>query len=92
MKQFILSIIICLCTLISVQAETIQEGNVFKVEQSSEVKETMIPYFYEINDVKYPIYVSANGSFYIKRISKKTGQEYKYYLPKEVQEKLKKLL
>lgn len=28
----------------------------------------------------YPIYISKNGKCYIYRISKKTGNEYKYYL------------
>lgn len=34
--------------------------------------------------VEYPIYMSSTGSCYIKRISSKTGKEYKQYLGKEV--------
>lgn len=34
--------------------------------------------------IEYPIYISKSGACFIIRISKKTGKEYKYYLPKEV--------
>ena len=34
--------------------------------------------------VEYPIYISASGSCYVIKTSKKTGKEYKNYLPKEV--------
>lgn len=91
MKQFILSIIVCLCGIIPMQANISQQGNVFKTEQSVSV-DILTPYFYEIDGVQYPIYRSSKNAFYIKRISKKTGKEYKYYLPKEIQEKLKQLL
>lgn len=33
---------------------------------------------------QYPIYMSNTGSCYIKRISSKTGKEYKQYLGKEI--------
>lgn len=90
MKQFILSLIICVCGLCPAHANNVtQIGNVFKVEK---VSDSITPYFYEIDGVNYPIYRSSNGSFYIKRISKKTGKEYKTYLPKEVQERLRKLV
>jgi len=39
----------------------------------------------------YPVYINSKGKFYIKKISKKTGKEYRYYLPKEIQEQLNQL-
>ena len=33
---------------------------------------------------EYPIYISASGSCYVIKTSKKTGKEYKNYLSKEV--------
>lgn len=33
-----------------------------------------------IKGVKYPVYKSAKGAYYILRVSKKTGKEYKQYL------------
>lgn len=43
---------------------------------------------YTINNVKYPVYKSKNGAFYIWKTSKKTGKKYKYYLPKEIQKQM----
>ena len=34
--------------------------------------------------IEYPIYISASGSCYVIKTSKKSGKEYKCYLPKEV--------
>lgn len=34
--------------------------------------------------VEYPIYMSSTGSCYVKRVSQKTGNEYKQYLGKEI--------
>jgi hypothetical protein len=33
-----------------------------------------------IKDVKYPVYKSPKGKFYILRVSKNTGNEYKQYI------------
>lgn len=49
-------------------------------------------YTWEIKGEKYPIYITSRGACYIKRISSKTGKEYKQYLPKEIQETIKKEL
>lgn len=73
--------------------EVKREGNTISLVKGA--KETQKPVetglFYEgKGGEKYPIYKSSKGSFYILRVSKKTGKEYKYYLPKEVQEELKK--
>jgi len=33
-----------------------------------------------IKDIEYPVYKSARGKFFIIRVSKNTGKEYKQYL------------
>jgi hypothetical protein len=38
---------------------------------------------------KYPIYKSASGRCFILKVSKKSGKEYKYYLPKELDTQVK---
>jgi hypothetical protein len=38
------------------------------------------------------IFISKKGACYIKRTSYKTGKEYKQYLPKEIQETIRKEL
>ena len=40
---------------------------------------------YTISSIKYPVFKSKSGAFYIWKISKKTGKKYKYYLPKDIQ-------
>ena len=80
MKQiffFFLLIFSCL-----VNAEIIRDGNNFKVEQTTN-NDKLTKY----TDSKgNPVYVSSTGIVW--KTSKKTGKEYKYYLPKEVQEQM----
>ena len=65
----------------------------FIATSTTTVKEKETGVYYQDKDgIQYIIYVSPKGSLYIKRISKKTGKEYKYYLPKDVQETIKKEL
>jgi len=40
----------------------------------------------------YDIYITKNNACYILKVSKKTGKEYKKYLPKEVAEQITKEL
>lgn len=66
----------------------IRKGNTF-VQTVDSVKKS--PFTYESKDgKKYPIFLSSKGKAYIICKSKKTGKEYKRYLPK-VTEELKKL-
>lgn len=51
-------------------------------EKVSESKETKTEYTY--TDSKgnvYPIYLSSTGKAFVKKVSKKTGKEYKCYIP-----------
>ena len=87
-------------------AEVVQRsGNTFEVIKTSS-QDVQTPYNWKDKDgIIYPIYITkkgartsksaagtSGGSCYIKRISKKTGKEYKYYLPKEIQEQIRKEL
>lgn len=40
---------------------------------------------YTISSIKYPVFKSKSGAFYIWKTSKNTGKKYKYYLPKDIQ-------
>lgn len=74
-------------------AEVVRNGNTFETVQTSSQTDVQTPYTWKDKDGKtYPIYISKKGACYIKRISKKTGKEYKYYLPKETQEQIRKEL
>lgn len=43
---------------------------------------------YTINSIKYNVYKSKTGAFYIWKDSKKTNKKYKYYLPKDIQQQM----
>lgn len=93
MKKYFFAIAICMCGLCSMHAEIVREGTNFRVEQTKQQGVDLPTYYtYTDKDGKiYVIYRSKNGSYYIKKVSKKTGNEYKQYLPKDVQEELKLL-
>lgn len=47
--------------------------------------DTTTTHTYEIKEVKYDVYKTKRGAYYIWKTSKKSGKMYKYYLPKEIQ-------
>lgn len=92
MKKLILCILLALFC-INVNAEVKREGDTFKTEQSAKSTGTQTKYTWEDKQGnKYPIFITKRGACYIVRTSKKTGKEYKYYLPKDIQETIKKEL
>ena len=66
-------------------AQSVQrQGNTFTQvsNKKSASKETKTQYTYkDSKGVEYPIYLSSSGKAFIKKISKKTGKEYRQYLP-----------
>ena len=75
-------------------AEVTREGDTFKVEKTATTSsDTQTKYTWQDKEGnKYPIYITKKGACYVLRTSKKTGKEYKYYLPKNIQEAIKKEL
>lgn len=93
MKKIILAIAMLLT--IGAQAQNqkhqINGNNIVAVSQTKQKKEAQkTSYTYTIKGKTYEVYKGAKGSYYIIRTSTKTGKEYKYYLPKDVQQMLKK--
>lgn len=88
MKKLLLFFTIFLfCTTLN--AEIVRENNTFKSERRTENTDTKTQYTWEDKDGnKYPIFISKKGACFVIRTSKK-GNEYKYYLPKEVQETIR---
>ncbi len=93
MKKFLIAIVVLIIgTVGQINAEVVRNGNTFETVQTSQT-DVQTPYTWKDKDGKaYPIYISKKGACYVKRISKKTGKEYKYYLPKEIQEQIKQEL
>lgn len=75
-------------------ADVVRDRDTFKVERTTSVnQDTKTKYTWEDKEGnKYPIYITKKGACYVLRTSKKTGKEYKYYLPKDIQETIKKEL
>lgn len=93
MKRYIFCLLIALFSIASYSQDVVKEGKTFKVQTTQTTSEQQTEYTWEDKKgVKYPIFISKNGACYIKRISSKTGKEYKQYLPKEIQETIRKEL
>lgn len=93
MKRYIFCLLIALFSIASYSQDVVKEGKTFKVQITQTTSEQQTEYTWEDKKgVKYPIFISKNGACYIKRISSKTGKEYKQYLPKEIQETIRKEL
>lgn len=84
MKKFLIIALLSVLVGVSVYADNFKAPSKQKVEWT----DSTTNHTYEISNVKYDIFKSKNGSFYIWKTSKKTGKKYKYYLPKEIQIKL----
>lgn len=86
MKTFIISIVLCLFSVCAFSQDYKRDGKVFTKAQTEKVATPDVEsgFTWEDKGVSYPIYVSKTGSCYIKKVSKKTGKEYKQYLGKEI--------
>ena len=92
MKKIILCLLLALFC-ITISAEVKREGNTFKVEQTTKESDTKTQYTWVDKDGNvYPVFITKRGACYIFRTSKKTGKEYKQYLPKNIQETIKQEL
>lgn len=93
MKKFIFCLILAAFSLTST-AEVKRNGDTFKVENTTSVnQDTKTKYTWEDKEGnKYPIYITKKCACYIIKVSKKTDKEYKYYLPKDIQETIRKEL
>jgi uncharacterized protein YpmB len=95
-KHFIIILILGLIfsTIgVCAQSTVTRVGNTFKVEQTSSNTSNDTKTKYTYQDSKgneYPIYITKNNSVYVIKVSKNTGKEYKYYLPKNIKEQILK--
>lgn len=72
------------------KVEVVQNGNCFSINKQSNKEYTKTKYtFKDSKGKEYPIYLTAKGRAFVFKVSKKTNKEYRYYLPKEIEEKVK---
>ena len=93
MKKFVLSMVTLLTGAIIVSGQNVvRNGKEYSVTQtqksSGTYKKTGYTWKDKSGDV-YDIYISSKGACFIIRISKKTGKEYRQYLPKEIQNEIR---
>ena len=70
--------------LVSNAQSVTRQGNTFTQvsNKKSAGKETKTEYvFKDSKGIEYPVYLSSTGKVFIKKVSKKTGKEYKQYVP-----------
>lgn len=82
---------IAACTNAAFGQQVTQKGKTFVevVDSSKNQKATKTEYKYiDKNGVEYPVYLSSKGKAFIIKTSKKTGKQYRQYLP-EVTKRLK---
>jgi archaellum component FlaG (FlaF/FlaG flagellin family) len=78
--------ILALLLTVSLSAQTYKKvGNeLVKVETvSTKAQPVKTELTVTIKDTIYPVYKTTRGKYYIKRVSKNTGKEYKQYLKLE---------
>jgi hypothetical protein len=88
MKKIIIAAVMLFSLNVGVQAQSVvKSGNTFTQVSNNKGgksggKETKTQYTYKDSKGNvYPVYLSASGKAFIKKASKKTGKEYKQYLP-----------
>lgn len=75
----------CMCDYC--HGEIKREGKTFVQvsTRGSKAEPTATPYTYTDSKGKsYPIFLTVNGRAYVNKVSGKTGNTYKYYLPEDV--------
>lgn len=91
--KYIIALLVALSMSVASYAGVVRHGNTFLVETTSVNQDTKTQFTWQDKDGNiYPIYISKKGACYVIKVSKKTGKEYKYYLPKDVQETIRKEL
>lgn len=86
MKKLVICITMMLAFSLVTNAQSVQrQGNTFTQvnnKKSAASKETKTQFTYkDSKGVEYPVYLSSTGKAFIKKVSKKTGKEYKQYVP-----------
>ena len=85
MKKIIIAAIMLFSLSMGIQAQSVQkQGNNFTQvsNKKSSGKETKTQYTYtDSKGVVYPVWLASTGKAFIKKVSKKTGKEYKQYVP-----------
>lgn len=94
MKKILLVIVGVALAFTSLTAQDYtKQGTVYSSKKDETPKEEKSGFTYQDkNGNQFDIYISKSGSCYIYRVSKKTGNPYKYYLGEEISKDICKQL
>lgn len=84
MKRIFISLLLLVGLSITINAK----DYIAPIKQSVEYTDSTTTDTYTIKNKKYNVYKTRTGTFYIWKVSKKTGKKYKYYLPKDIQKQM----
>lgn len=91
--KYIIALLVALSMSVASYAGVVRYGDTFSVETTSVNQDTKTRFTWQDKDGNiYPIYITKKCACYVIKVSKKTGKEYKYYLPKEVRDAILKEL
>lgn len=85
-KLFIIAMLIIASVSASYAQNYTKSGKTYKAEKVEKTpSEKQTEFIWEDSKgIQYPIYMGSTGSCYIKKVSKKSGNEYKQYLGAEI--------
>ena len=99
MKNFFIAVVMLLALGVnnsSIYAQSVERsGKTFTQVATSRksAEPTKTEYTWkDSKGVEYPIYIGKSGACFVIKVSKKTGKEYKQYLPKDVSAQIAKEL
>lgn len=88
MKKILFTLAFSFISLVGIAQETQYKivGNEIVKTETAKVKAepTKTRLTHTVKGVKYPVYQTAKGKYYILRTSKKSGKQYKQYLKTEI--------
>lgn len=92
MKKFVfmLAMLLAICTTVSAQGYT-RNGKTFTQTATAKSKSEPTKTEFTWKDkegVDYPIYISDNGSCFVLKKSKKSGNEYRKYLGEQISKEI----
>lgn len=93
--KYIITLLVALLMSVASYADVVRTGNIITITKTTTLvneKQSTGLYYQDNKGNQYLIYKSKNNKFYVIKTSQKTGKEYKYYLPKDIQETIKKEL
>lgn len=89
MKKVVLFLVLIVGLSVTLSVvSTKAKDYVAPTSQSEVFTDTTTNDTYTINNNKYKVYKTKKGAFYIWKTSKRTGKQYKYYLPKDIQKQM----